>query len=179
MVDYIRIGVLTSTHGVKGEIKVYPTTDYVEQYEDLTRVFIDLASGKNSIRGEGLLELEMEKARFTKDLVIVKFKGIDDIDAVAKYKGKDLLIAREDAVPLEEGQVFIADLIGCQVYDEDGSCLGETTEVLETAANDVLVVKRPAENKPAEVCIPYIPDCILNVDVEEKRIDVHLLPGLL
>lgn len=166
--DMLRVGVFTSTHGVRGEIKVFPTTDDPDRFEDLEKVFLDT--------GKKLYRLEIERVRFAKNQVILKFKGIDNINDIEKYKGSDLLIAREDAVELEEGEFFICDAIGSIVYEEDGTEFGVLEEVMETKANDVFIVKT---KDGKEVLLPYIEDCIKEVNVAEKKIIAYIMPGLL
>ena len=168
MDNYLRVGVITTTHGVRGEVKVFPTTDDPNRFKELKKVFLDT--------GKDLLPLELEGVKFFKQMAILKFKGIDNINDIEKYRGKDLLINREDAVKLEEGEYFIFDLIDSVVLTEDDQELGVLSEIITTAANDVYVVKTPAGK---EVLIPSIPECILNVDVSSKKIIVHLLEGLL
>jgi 16S rRNA processing protein RimM len=167
MDNYLRVGVITTTHGVRGEVKVFPTTDDPNRFKDLKKVLLDT--------GKELLPLEIEGVKFFKQLVILKFKGIDNINDIEKYRSKDLLISREDAVALEEGEYFIYDLIDSTVITEDGNELGVLAEVLTTAANDVYVVKTPVGK---EILIPSIKECILDVDIENKKIIVHLLDGL-
>lgn len=168
MSNYLRVGVITTTHGVRGEVKVFPTTDDPNRFYDLKKLYLDT--------GKELLPLELENVKFFKQLVILKFKGIDNINDIEKYKGKDLLIDREDAVKLEEGEYFIFDLIDSDIITEDGKELGVLTEILTTAANDVFVVRTP---EAKEVLIPYIKDCILDIDVVNKKITVRLLDGML
>ena len=168
MDNYLRVGVITTTHGVRGEVKVFPTTDDPGRYKELKRVYLDT--------GKELLPFEIEGVKFFKQLVILKFKGFDNINDIEKYRGKDLMIPREDAVALEEGEYFIFDLIDSDVFTEDGQKLGVLSEILTTAANDVYVVKTSAGK---EVLIPSIKECILDVDVDNKKIIVHLLDGLM
>lgn len=167
MDNLLRVGVISSTHGIKGEVKVFPTTDDVNRFKKLKDILLD--TGKEQI------VLEIEGIKFFKQFVILKFKGIDDINEVEQYKGKDLLITREKAVKLEEGEYFIFDLIGSKVITDEDVDLGELTEVLKTGANDVYVVKTK-EGK--ELLIPYIKECVLHVDIEKKLIQVHMIPGL-
>ena len=168
MEQYLRVGVISSTHGIRGEVKVYPTTDDVSRFNDLKKVFLDT--------GKDLLPLEIEGVKYFKQMVILKFKGIDDINDIEKYRGKDLLIDRADAVELKEDEYFIYDLIDSEVFTEDGNKLGILTEIMKTGANDVYIVKT-AEGK--EVLLPSIKECILDVDTENKRIIVHLMDGLM
>lgn len=168
MENYLRVGVITTTHGVHGEVKVFPTTDDPNRFKDLKQLFLDT--------GKELLTLEIESVKFFKQMVILKFKGIDNINEIEKYKSKDLLINRSDAVKLEEGEYFIFDLIGSEVFTDEGSKLGELIEIMTTAANDVYIVKT-AEGK--EVLLPNIKECILDVDAENKKITVHIMNGLM
>lgn len=180
MEQYFRVGVLTSAHGLKGEIKVFPTTEDIRRFELLKKVFIDRSSGKSAIKGEGLLEAEAERIKYFKNLVIVKFKGIDTVEEISKYKGMDLLIDREDALPLKEGEYYVSDVIGCRIVTEDGEELGKVSDVIETGANKVLVVREMTPSGDGkEFCLPYIPDCVRTVNVEERMIKVVLMPGLL
>ena len=167
MEQFFQVGVITTTHGLKGDVKVYPTTDDIKRFERLKTVILE---NKNEH-----MNLEIENVRYFKNLVILKFKGIDDINDVEKYKGMSLLVARKDALELREGQYYLADLIDLQVLLEDGTSLGVLTEVLQTGANDVYVVKTKEDK---ELLIPAIKDCILEVNMETRCMKVHLLEGL-
>lgn len=168
MENLLRVGVISSTHGVRGEVKVYPTTDDPNRYRDLKKVLLDAGTEKT--------ELEIQGIKFFKNMVILKFKGYDSIDDIEKYKGKDLLITRDQAVELGPNENFIADLIGLLVVTEDGAELGTLTDVLKTGANDVYEVKTK-EGK--EILLPSIKECILKVDLEAGIITVHIMDGLL
>ncbi|MCI8506815.1 MAG: 16S rRNA processing protein RimM [Lachnospiraceae bacterium] len=168
MVSEFRVGVISSTHGIRGEVKVFPTTD------DSTR-FLDLKQVTLAAKRERRI-LEIEKVRFFKQFVIVKFKGIDNINDIEQYKGAELWIDREQAVPLEEGEYFIADLIGLAVMTDEGERLGTLREVLQTGANDVYEVQM--ENGKT-VLLPVTRECVLDVDLEKGEVLVHVLDGLL
>ena len=168
MDNLLRVGVISSTHGIKGEVKVFPTTDDINRFKKLKKVILDT--------GREHLDLKVVSVRFFRNMAIVKFKGIDNINDIEKYKGKDLLVTREDAVPLEENEYFVYDIIGSLVVTEEGDELGKLTEVLATGANDVYVVKTK-EGK--EILLPSIKECILDVNVEEKIIKVHVMDGLI
>ena len=159
MEDFLRVGVISSTHGVRGEVKVFPTTDDPARFKKLKEVILDTGREKKT--------LEIEQVKFFKNQVILKFKGFNNIDEIMPYKGKDLLIPREKAVPLGENENFIADLIDMEVVTDEGK---------ETGANDVYVVET---SDGEEILLPAIRDCILDVNVEEKRMTVHVLEGLL
>lgn len=168
MEQFLRVGVISSTHGIRGEVKVYPTTDDPERFLDLDEVILDT--------GREHKILEIEGVKFFKNQVILKFKGYDNINDIEKYLKKDLLVDREHAVELEENENFIADLIDMEVVTDEGKVLGTLTDVIETGANDVYAVKTP-EGK--EILLPAIRDCILDVNVDEKRMTVHVMEGLL
>ena len=168
MENYLRVGVITTTHGIKGEVKVYPTTDDINRFEYLKNVYLDT--------GKGYLPLEVEGVKYFKQSVILKFKGFDNINDIEKYRGKDLLVPREEAIKLEKDEYFICDIIGSEVFTDEGDRLGILTEVITTAANDVYVVK--TENNK-EILLPSIKECILDVDIENKKIKVHLMNGLI
>ena len=167
MEQLLRVGVISSTHGVRGEVKVYPTTDDPNRFKKLKKVVLDI--------GREYLDLEISGVKFFKNQVILKFKGIDNINDIEKYKGKDLLVHREDAVALEENENYVADLIDLKVVTDDGKVLGYLTEVMETGANDVYVVET---EDGEELLLPAIRDCILDVDLDEEVMTVHILPGL-
>lgn len=167
MEQLLRVGVISSTHGVRGEVKVYPTTDDVGRFKKLKKVVLDT--------GREQLELEIAGVKFFKNQVILKFKGIDNINDIEKYKGKDLLVHREEAVKLEENENYVADLIGLSVVTEEGQTLGVLTEVMETGANDVYVVET---EDGRELLLPAIRECILDVDLEEEVMTIHVMSGL-
>lgn len=168
MEELLQVGVISSTHGVRGEVKVFPTTDDVKRFKRLKNVILDT--------GKEHLSLEIEGVKFFKQFAILKFKGIDNINDIEKYKGKDLLVNREDAVALEENENYVADLIDLKVVTDEGQVLGVLTEVMETGANDVYVVET---EDGKELLLPAIRDCILDVDLETEVMTVHILPGLL
>ncbi|MCI8862123.1 MAG: ribosome maturation factor RimM [Lachnospiraceae bacterium] len=168
MESYLRVGVIASTHGLKGEVKVFPTTDDPERFRELKEVLLDI--------GQEYKPLEVTDVKFFKNQVILKFREFQNINEVEQYRGKDLLVTRDQAVPLKENENFITDLIDMEVYTDEGGRLGTLTDVLRTGANDVYVVETE-EGK--EVLLPAIGSCILDVDVEKGRMTVHILEGLL
>ncbi len=167
MEKQLQVGVISSTHGVRGEVKVFPTTDDVTRFRQLKKVYLDT--------GREMLPLEIQNVKFFKQFAILKFKGIDNINDIEKYRGKSLMIDREDAVDLEEDEYFIADMIGMKVCTEDGSEFGTLKDVMETGANDVYIID---SLEHGEVLIPAIRECILDVDIDEERMTIHLMEGL-
>lgn len=164
----LRVGVITTTHGVHGEVKVFPTTDDAGRFKKLKTVYLDL--------GRELLPVTIVGVKFFKQMVILKLKEINDMDTAAAYRNKDILIDREDALPLAENEFYICDLIGLKVITDEGEALGTLSEVLQTGANDVFEVTLP--NKET-VLIPYIEDCVKEISLAEEKVTVHILPGLL
>lgn len=165
----LQAGVITSTHGIRGEVKVFPTTDDAQYFRELKKVYLD--TGKEQI------PLEIEHVKFFKQFAILKFKGIDNINDIEKYKGKSLMIDREDASPLGEDEYYIGDMIGMDVYTDDpAEHFGVLRDVLETGANDVYIID---SDRHGEVLVPAIRQCILRVDTEKNEMHIHLMEGLL
>lgn len=164
----LQVGVISSTHGVRGEVKVFPTTDDVKRFKRLKEVILDT--------GREELILEIEGVKFFKQFVILKFKGIDNINDIEKYKGKSLYVTRANAVRLRKDEYFIADLQGLLVVDENGAEIGILRDVMETGANDVYIVDM---KDGRELLLPAIKECILQVDVEAQVMQVHIMDGLL
>lgn len=169
MEKQLRVGVISSTHGIRGEVKVFPTTDDVKRFKKLKKVYLD--TGKEQI------PLEIEQVRFFKQFAILKFKGIDNINDIEKYKGKDILVDREDGTPLGKDEYYIADMVGMDVYTDDpNEHFGKLKDVMATGANDVYVID---SDRHGEVLVPAIRQCILGIDVEERKMTIHLMEGLL
>ena len=164
MEELLQVGVITSTHGVRGEVKVFPTTDDPNRFKSLKHVLLDTGREKKS--------LEVQGVKFFKQFVILKFKGIDNINDIERYKRCPLLVERKDAVELEEDEYFIADMIGIEVVTEDDKPFGTLKDVMETGANDVYVIDT---DEHGEVLVPAIRECILDVDIENQKMKIHLM----
>lgn len=167
MEQLLQVGVISSTHGVRGEVKVFPTTDDVKRFKKLKQVILDT--------GREQLPLEVESVKFFKQFAILKFKGIDNINDIEKYKGKSLLVDRKNAVKLQKDEYFIADMVGMKVYTDDDKEFGVLKDVMETGANDVYVID---SLEHGEVLVPAIKQCILEVDIEHGKMVIHLMEGL-
>ena len=167
MEQLLQVGVISSTHGVRGEVKVFPTTDDVKRFKKLKEVILDTGREERT--------LEIEGVKFFKNMVILKFKGIDNINDIEKYKGRSLYVDRKNAIKLRKDEYFVADMIGLQVFTEDGALFGILKDVLETGANDVYIIDT---EKHGEVLIPAIKQCILDVDVENQKTVIDLMEGL-
>ncbi|MCR5641650.1 MAG: ribosome maturation factor RimM [Lachnospiraceae bacterium] len=168
--DYLRVGVITDTHGIRGEVKVYPTTEDPKRFELLPTVHI-IAKDQSDVA------LKVCGVKYFKNLVILKFEGINNINDIEQYKKCEMFVTRADAIPLEEGEHYVADLIGLRVITDEGVELGVLEDVMETGANDVFDV-RPTEGGK-HILIPAIDQCMGAVDLDEGTMEVHLLPGLL
>ena len=177
MTERFRIGVISSVHGIHGECKVFVTSDSPDRFKKLKTVRAvrpaDPLSGSKA--GEEL-DLELVSARIAGNMAICRFKGIDTPEEMRKYRGMELWIDRSEAIPLKEGEFYIADLIGITVVTEEGEVLGTVQDIWPTGANHVVTVKR---KNGKELLLPYIKDCIKDVLPEEGRIVVHLMEGLL
>ena len=166
--EYLQVGVITSTHGIRGEVKVFPTTDDASRFQSLKNVILDTGREK--------LSLEIERVKYFKQFVILKFKGIDNINDIEKYRKMPLLVSREDAVELGEDEYFMADMLGMKVFTDEGEEFGTLKDIMETGANDVYIIDTKMHG---EVLIPAIKDCILDVDTEGQKMTIHLMDGLI
>lgn len=164
--DYLAVGKIVNTHGVKGELKVTPITSDLSRFDYLLFV---------SIKHEGAFkEYRVMSSRIHKNFVLIALKGVETMDEAEKLKGKELFVHRKHAIPLDEDEFFIVDIIGIDVYEDDKH-LGQLTDVLETGSNDVYIV---TDNNKKEILIPALKSVIESVDIEGKRMQVRLLEGL-
>lgn len=169
MDDLLQVGVITSPHGVHGEVKVYPTTDDVKRFSKLKEVYLQT-------KKETIL-IHVRSVKYQKNMVILGFKEFMTMNDVETLRQCPLLVDRAHAVKLEKDEYFIADLIGLNVTtDLEGDITGELVDVIQTGANDVYVIKL-SDNR--ELLLPAIADCVLNVDIKGRSMNVHVLPGLL
>lgn len=168
MEKYFEIGQIVNTSGLKGEIKIKPFTDDITKFNNFKTIYV-------SIKKE-LKEFEIERVRFSKNMVFLKLKGIDTIEEAENYRNLYLKIKRDKDEKLEEDTYYIVDILGCKVYTDEQKELGEVIDVFETGSNDVYVVK---DELGKQVLLPAIKDVIKNIDIENKTIIVHLLEGLI
>ena len=164
MLDKLEIGYITSTHGLKGEVNVYPTTDEPERFRGLSRVIVQTGAAETI--------MEVERTAFFKGKPILKLAGVDRIEDAQKLRGSTLLVSREDAIPLLEGEYFIGDHVGSAVYLEDGSEFGTLSDIFRTGANDVYVIDR---REGGITYIPAVREFVTGVDPVEKRITVRIM----
>lgn len=166
--SFLQVGIITTTHGVHGEVKVRPTTDDPERFKDLSVVRLSFQNGKER-------EYTIRSVKFFKNQVILGFEEVDDMDSAYQLRNARIMIDRSQAVPLGENEFFIGDILGLTVYDEDDRLLGKCTDIIQTGANDVYEVTRDDGKK---LLIPAIRQCIISVEPDDGRMKVHLLPGL-
>lgn len=167
MQEFLEIGQIVNTFGIKGFVKVVPFTDDVKRFDNLKTVYVNT---KKEIK-----EYEIEEVKYHKNMVLIKFKGIDKIEDANLLRESYLKVDRKDSIPLEEDAYFIVDLIGLEVYTEEGTLLGKLEDIFNTGSNDIYVVK---DELGKQVLLPAIADVIKEINLENKKIVVHLLNGL-
>ncbi len=168
MTKYLEIGQIVNTFGIKGMVKVNPFTDDIKRFDKLETIYIQNKESKK--------EYQIEEVKYQKNTVLLKLKGIDTIEQAEELRQNYLLIDREKEEPLEEGVYYIVDLIGLEVYTDEGKLLGKVDDIFNTGSNDIYVVKNELGK---QILLPGIPEVLKEINLEEKRITVHLIPGLL
>ena len=167
MQEYFEIGQIVNTFGIKGMVKVVPYTDDITRFDNLKKVYVEIKNNKKNY--------EIEEVKYHKDMVLIKFKGIDKVEEAETLRNASLKVERKDAAPLEEGSYYIADLIGMEVYTEDGIILGVLQDIYNTGSNDIYVVRNELGK---QILLPAIKEVIKNISLEDNKITVHLLEGL-
>lgn len=167
MTEMFTIGKIVNTHGVKGEMRVMPSTDDIKRFEKLKEVCIDQ---------RGIKTYEIETVRYHKKFVLIKLKGVNTMDEAEALKNSLIKIDRKDSLPLQQDEYYMSDLYDLEVVTEEGRRLGLLTDILVTGSNDVYVVQDKESNK--EILIPAIKQCIKKVDIANRQMIVHLLEGL-
>ena len=162
----LEIGQIVNTFGIKGEVKVKPFTDDINRFDELKKVYVKTKTG--------IKQYKIENVKYHKNMVLLKLEGINRIEDAELLRNLFLEIDREDAIPLEEGTYFIADLIGLEVYTDEGKLLGKVEDIYNTVSNDIYVVK---DELGKQILLPGIKEVIKEVKLDEKII-VHLLQGL-
>ena len=167
MTKYLEIGQIVNTFGIKGMVKIKPFTDDINRFDKLKKVYIKNKDGKK--------EYQIQEVKYHKNMVLMKLEGIDAVEQADLLRQSYLLVNRDDEEPLEEGVYYIVDLIGLEVYTDEGVLLGNVDDIFNTGSNDIYVVK---DGKGKQILLPGIPDVIKDVDLEKGKITVHLIPGL-
>ena len=165
--QYFEIGQIVNTFGIKGVVKVNPFTDDISQFEEMETILVD--------KKGNLLEMQIEEVKYSKNQVLLKLKGIETVEEAEKYRNCYLKLPREKARKLPKNTYFIADLIGLEVYTEEGKLLGKVDDIYNTGASDIYVIK---DELGKQILLPAIKDVIKQIDLEQEKIVVHLLDGL-
>ena len=168
MLPNLEIGQIVNTFGIKGMVKVKPFTDDIGRFDELKTVYVE----KNSTQ----TEYEIEEVKYHKDMVLIKFKGIDKVEQAEILRNSYLTVSRDSVEKLEEGRYYIVDLLGLEVYTDEQILLGTLEDIFNTGSNDIYVVK---DKQGKQILLPAIQDVIKQIDIENKKIIVHLLPGLI
>lgn len=161
------MGKIVNTHGVRGEVKVYPYSDDLEKFEDFEYFYIE---------GEGKKKYEIESTRVHKNMVLVKFKGYEDINKVLNFLNKNVYMERKDVEDDSEGH-YIVDLIGCEIFDDQGALIGHLKDVLQTSAQDLYEIKKKSDGKM--FYLPVVDEFVKNIDIKNRKIVVHLIEGIM
>ena len=168
MLPNLEIGQIVNTFGIKGMVKVKPFTDDIRRFDELKTVYVEKNSNQT--------EYEIEEVKYHKDMVLIKFKGIDKVEQAEMLRNSYLTVSRDSVEKLEEGRYYIVDLLGLEVYTDEQILLGTLEDIFNTGSNDIYVVKG---KQGKQILLPAIQDVIKQIDIENKKIIVHLLPGLI
>ena len=166
--QYLEIGQIVNTFGIKGQVKVVPFTDDIERFEELKEVYI--------VNKKLRKEVEIENVKYHKNMILLKFKGLDKIEDVEIFKNCYLEIDRKKGKKLDEGVYYIVDLLGLDVYSDEGKHLGKVDDIYNTGSNDIYVIK---DELGKQLLLPSIKEVIKNVDLENRKIIVHIIEGLI
>lgn len=165
--EYIIVGKIINSHGIKGEVKVYPLTDNLDRFNDL----------KNAYIGEEKIKLQLEKVKYHKNLAIIKFKEYSDINEILKFKDEFIYVDDEEKVILPKDHFFIHDLLKSQVFDTESKLIGTLVDILQGPSNDVYVIKNIEENK--EYLIPAVKHFVIDVNIIDKKIVINPIEGMI
>lgn len=168
MQEYLEIGQIVNTFGIKGEVKVVPFTDDITRFDKLKKVYI--------CKKASMEEVEIEEVKYHKNMVLLKIKGINDMNQAEKCKGLYLKIHRKDAIKLPKDTYFIADLLGLEVYTDEGVLLGKVDDIYNTGSNDIYVVK---DDLGKQILLPGTKEVLKEISLEKEKIVVHLIKGLI
>ena len=168
MTKYLEIGQIVNTFGIKGMVKVKPFTDNIERFNNLEKIYIKNKSGQT--------EYKIQEVKYHKNMVLVKFEGIENPEQADLLRNSYLIVDRETEEPLEPGRYYIVDMIGLDVFTDDNEYLGKLEDIYNTGSNDIYVVKNELGK---QFLLPYIDEVIKNIDLENEKITVHIIDGLI
>ena len=168
MQDFLEIGQIVNTFGIKGMVEIKPFTDDIRRFDDLKKVYIENNKSRK--------EYEIEEVKYHKEMVLIKFKGVETVEQAELLRNYYLKVKREDEPELDDGTFYIVDLLGLEVYSDEGNLLGKLEDIYNTGSNDIYVVKNELGK---QLLLPAISDVIKDINLDEKRIVVHILNGLI
>ena len=168
MEKYLEVGQIVNTFGIKGQVKVVPFTDDIKRFDELKQIYIQ--------KNNSLEPFEIEEVKYHKNMVLLKLKGIDTMEQAERLRNYYIKIDRKDAKKLPEGTYFIADLIGLEVYTDENKLLGILEDIYNTGSSDIYVVK---DELGKQILLPAIKDVVKTIDLENKKIIVHIIEGLI
>ena len=168
MTKYLEIGQIVNTFGIKGMVKVKPFTDNIERFNNLEKIYIKNKSGQT--------EYKIQEVKYHKNMVLIKFEGIENPEQADLLRNSYLIVDRETEEPLEPGRYYIVDMIGLDVFTDDNEYLGKLEDIYNTGSNDIYVVKNELGK---QFLLPYIDEVIKNIDLENEKITVHIIDGLI
>ncbi len=168
MQDFLEIGQIVNTFGIKGMVKVKPFTDDIRRFDNLKKVYVETNKVKK--------QYEIEEVKYHKEMVLIKLKGIDNVEEAEKLRNSYLKVNRQDEPELEEGTYYIVDLIGLEVYSDEGKLLGKVDDIYNNGSSDIYVVK---DEIGKQILLPAISEVIKQINLNEKKIVVHVMKGLI
>lgn len=168
MQEFLEIGQIVNVFGIKGMVKIKPFTDNLTRFDDLKKVYIENHNNKKIYY--------IEEVKYHKDMVLIKFKGIDKIEDAENLRNAYLKVNRNDEPELQEGTYYIVDLLGLEVYSDKGDLLGKIDDIFNNGSTDIYVVK---DELGKQILLPAISDVIKEINIEEKKIVVHIINGLI
>lgn len=169
MEEFLYIGRVANTHGVRGMLKILPTTDDPKRFELLEHIYIEDMKGKT-------VKYIINTVKYLNQFVLLQLDEVEDMNAAMLLKQGIIKIHRKDALPLEQDENYISDLIGLDTYDDQGAFIGKLKDVIVTGANDVYVVDNGSKNG---LLLPATKECILEIDIENRKMVAKILEGLL
>lgn len=167
MTKYLEIGQIVNTFGIKGMVKIKPFTDDIHRFDKLETIYIENKKVKK--------EYKVEEVKYHKNMVLMQLEGVNTVEKAENLRQSYLLVDRQKEEPLEEGVYYIVDLLGLEVYTDEGKLLGKVDDIFNTGSNDIYVVK---DELGKQILLPGISDVLKDVDLEKGKITVHLIPGL-
>ena len=168
MQEFLEVGQIVNTFGIKGFVKVNPFTDDINRFDELKKVYIKNKSNKKV--------LEIEEVKYHKNMVLLKFKDIDKVEDAENLRNSYILIDRKDQKQLDKDTYYIVDLLGLEVYTDENELLGKLEDIYNTGSNDIYVVK---DELGKQILLPAIKDVIKEIDIDGRKIVVHILNGLI